>query len=77
MAVIGPNRDSETTRNDFNQRFKKAADRCNLKMKHDSFDSAVIEMRSQDWPEFIQELANMNNDYIWWAKDKHLMPSET
>ena len=46
VAVIGPNRDSETTRNDFSKRFKTAADRCNLKMKHDSFDTAMIEMRS-------------------------------
>ena len=63
VAVIGPNRDSETTRNDFSKRFKSAAERANLKTKHDSFDTAIIEMKSQDWPEFIQELAQMNSDY--------------
>ena len=63
VAVIGPNRDSDTTRNDFSKRFKNAAEKCNMRMKHDGFDSAMIEMRSQDWPEFIQELANMNSDY--------------
>ena len=46
VAVIGPNRDSETVRNDFSKRFKVAADRCNLKMKHDGFETAMIEMRS-------------------------------
>ena len=64
VAVIGLNRDSDTTRNDFSKRFKNAAEKCNMRMKHDGFDSAMIEMRSQDWPEFIQELANMNSDYI-------------
>ena len=46
VAVMGPNRDSETSRNDFSKRFKLAADHCNLKMKHDGFDTAMIEMRS-------------------------------
>ena len=57
IAVMGANRDSETSRNDFNKRFKRAADKCNLKCNHDSFDTAMIEMRSQDWQEFINELA--------------------
>ena len=64
VAVMGPNRDSETVRNNFNKRFKVAADKCNLRMNVDGFDSAMIELRSQDWQEFIQELANMNSDYI-------------
>ena len=53
VAVMGPNRDSETARNDFNKRFREAGERCHIKMKHDGFDTAMIEMRSQDWPEFI------------------------
>ena len=53
VAVMGANRDSETRRNDFNRRFKDAADKCNLRMNVDGFDSAMIELRSQDWQEFI------------------------
>ena len=43
---MGPNRDSETARNDFNKRFREAGERCHIKMKHDGFDTAMIEMRS-------------------------------
>ena len=64
VAVTGPNRDSETTRNNFAKRFSTAASKCNMRVNFDSFESAMIEMRSQDWPEFIQELANLNSDYI-------------
>lgn len=46
VAVMGPNRDSETTRNNFSKRFKIAADHCNLRYKHDGFDTSMIEMRS-------------------------------
>jgi len=53
VAVTGPNRDSETSRNDFSKRFQRVSNDLNLKTKLDSFDSAMIEMRSQDWPEFI------------------------
>ena len=49
VAVMGPNRDSETTRNDFSRRFTQAAQKCNIRVKHDGFDTSMIEMRSQDW----------------------------
>ena len=53
IAVIGPNRDSETSRNDFAKRFKRVSNDLNLKTSHDTFDAAMCEMRSADWPEFI------------------------
>lgn len=64
VAVIGPNRDAETSRNDFSKRFQRVSNDLNLKTKHDGFDTAMIEMRTQDWPEFIQSLAELNGDNI-------------
>lgn len=64
VAVIGPNRDSETTRNDFSRRFRNAAEKCSIKTNHSGFDTAMIEMASQDWPQFILVLANMDGDYF-------------
>ena len=64
VAVTGPNRDAETSRNDFNKRFQRVSNDLNLKTRHDSFDSAMIEMRTQDWPEFIQTLAELNGDNL-------------
>ena len=64
VAVMGANRDAETARNDFSRRFSAAAQKCNIRVKHDGFDTAMIEMRSQDWQEFIHELGQLNSDYI-------------
>ncbi len=46
VAVMGANRDSETTRNNFNKRFQRAASNLNLKTKHDTFDTAMLEIKS-------------------------------
>ncbi len=46
IAVMGANRDSETTRNNFNKRFQRAASNLNLKTKHDTFDTAMLEIKS-------------------------------
>lgn len=53
IAVMGGNRDSETQRNNFHSRFQKAALQCNLAINHHSFDAAMIEIKSQNWSEFI------------------------
>lgn len=63
VAVTGPNRDSDTARNNFGSRFRDVARNLGLKTNHEGFDTNMIEMKSNDWQNFIQELAQLNSEY--------------
>jgi len=49
VAVTGPNRDSDTARNNFGNRFRDVARSLGLKTNHEGFDTNMIEMKSNDW----------------------------
>jgi len=53
VAVTGPNRDSDTNRNNFGNRFRDVARSLGLKTNHEGFDTNMIEMKSNDWQNFI------------------------
>ena len=59
VAVIGQNRDADTARNDFGKRFRAAAEQLKLSKTHDGFDTAMIEIKSDDFRNFIDRLANL------------------
>ncbi len=44
---------------DFGTRFRLTAKQLGVKSMHDGFDSAMIELRNEDWKMFIQKLAEL------------------
>jgi cell division control protein 45 len=56
VAVMGFTRESNFVRNDFGQRFRRAAEKTGVKTKHDGFDSALIEIKNEDQRPFMDEL---------------------
>lgn len=56
IAVMGFTRESNFKRNDFGQRFRRAAEKTGVKTKHDGFDSALIEIKNEDQRPFLDEL---------------------
>jgi len=43
----------------FGARFRQAAKNLNVKTMHDGFETAMIELKNEDWRQFIEELANI------------------
>ena len=58
VAVTGPNRDNSTQRNDFGKKFNESARKLGVKTTHDGFETAMVELRSQDWRNFMEVLAD-------------------
>jgi cell division control protein 45 len=58
---------SHTQRNTFGLAFQNTAQRTNARVKHDSFDASVIEVKKEDLKTFIESLQSsviLNDDYI-------------
>ncbi|ORX82277.1 CDC45-like protein [Anaeromyces robustus] len=59
---------SHTQRNTFGLAFQNTAQRTNARVKHDSFDASVIEVKKEDLKSFIEHLQSSvifnDNDYI-------------
>jgi cell division control protein 45 len=59
---------SHTQRNTFGLAFQNTAQRTNARVKHDSFDASVIEVKKEDLKTFIEQLQSSvllnNDDYI-------------
>ena len=49
----------------FGNRFRNVVNTLGLKTNHEGFDTNMIEMKSTDWPNFIQELAQLGTENIW------------
>lgn len=60
IAVLGANRDNATQRNNFGARFSEAAKSININTTHDGFDTAMVEVRTLDWKQFIEKLGDFN-----------------
>jgi len=58
LAVLGYNCDLDD-RNDFGQRFKAAAYGVNVKTKHESFETDIIEIKNEDYRSFMQSLTEI------------------
>ena len=44
---------------DFGNKFNRVAEELRIKKTHDGFDTAMIEIKSDDFKNFIQNLAEM------------------
>lgn len=60
IGVLGPNRDSASQRNNFGDRFMRTAASLNIVSQHDGFDTAMFEIKSLDWKQFIEKLSEFN-----------------
>lgn len=60
VAVLGPNRDSTSQRNNFGERFRLAAQSINVATSHDGFETAMVEVKTLDWKQFIEKLDDFN-----------------
>ena len=52
IGILGPNATSQ--RNSFGNRFMETAHSINIATTHDGFDTAMFELRSTDWKQFIE-----------------------
>lgn len=43
---------------DFGQQFRAAAGKATAKTRHDGFETAMIEVKNEDWRPFIENLSN-------------------
>ena len=60
IGVLGPNRDSANQRNNFGERFAQTAKSLGIVYTYDGFDTAMFEIRSLDWKQFIEKLSEFN-----------------
>ncbi len=60
IAVMGFNRESNFTKNDFGHKFRQAAENAGARTKHDGFDTAMIEVKNEDQRPFMEELQQLN-----------------
>jgi hypothetical protein len=44
---------------DFSRRFREVADKLGTKTRHDGFDTSMIEVKTEDWRTFIEELCHL------------------
>jgi hypothetical protein len=44
---------------DFGLRFRGAAEKINVKIGHDGFESGMLEIDNNDWKLFMQELSSL------------------
>jgi hypothetical protein len=57
LVVAILNSGYQDSRNDFGQRFREAADKARVNSaRHDSFETAMVEIKNEDWRQFIQAL---------------------
>jgi len=45
----------------FGSAFREAAKNLNVKTMHDGFETAMIELKEEDWRQFIEEVGNIAN----------------
>lgn len=58
LAVMGLQRE-ERARNDFGDRFLTAADKQGVKIKHESFETGMIEIKNEEYRGFMQALGEI------------------
>lgn len=58
LAVMGFQKE-EGARNDFGDRFLTAADKQGVKVKHESFETGMIEIKNEEYRGFMQALGEI------------------
>lgn len=58
VAIMGHQR-KENSVNDFGLRFRGAAEKINVKIGHEGFESGMLEIENNDWKLFMQELSSL------------------
>ena len=56
VGVACPENPGDSVKNSFGRNFNAAAEACNARSRHNSFESAVIELHTGDANHFIESL---------------------
>jgi hypothetical protein len=59
--VVGVTRQSQDSKNEFGNKFERAIENTQVKVKYDSFESQVIEIQEDDFVTFIEQLCNISS----------------
>ena len=57
--VVGVNSQRQDMKNEFGNRFQKAIENTQVKVKYDSFESQVIEIQEEDFITFVEKLCDL------------------
>jgi hypothetical protein len=58
VGVLGNQKVSESSKNDFGTRFRNACELGEVKAKHDGFETSYIEISQNDFQKFMHELSS-------------------
>ncbi len=59
--IVGVTRQTQDSKNEFGNKFERAIENTQVKVKYDSFESQVIEIQEDDFVTFIEQLCNISS----------------